>query len=98
MTFDLHIQIDDQSPEGQALVSIVSRDRVSPEEAVKLILKDFATQSDPDNFDHLFTPAAVADLRSISAAIKAGGKTYTMDEVDQHFIQKRKPENLPLSI
>jgi len=43
-----------------------------------------------DNFDHLFTPEALARLDRISADIRAGGKTYTMDEVREHFEKKRK--------
>jgi hypothetical protein len=45
---------------------------------------------DSENLDHLFTPERVAELERISAEIKAGGKTYTMAEVDEHFQNKRK--------
>jgi len=89
MTFDIQMHIDSQSPEGHALEAIVSRQRVSPEEAIRQLLKQ-SDQADPDNYDHLFTPEVIADLRSISTEIKAGGKTYTMEEVDEHFAQKRK--------
>jgi hypothetical protein len=43
-----------------------------------------------ENFDHLFTPEVIADLDKISQEIKAGGKTYTMEEVDEHFEKKRQ--------
>jgi hypothetical protein len=43
----------------------------------------------PD-LDHLFTPEVIAQLDQISAEIKAGGKTYTMEEVREHFEKKRK--------
>lgn len=43
-----------------------------------------------DNFDHLFTPERLAELDKISAEIKAGGKTYTVAEVREHFERKRK--------
>jgi hypothetical protein len=43
-----------------------------------------------ENFDHLFTPEVIADLDRISAQVKAGGKTYTMQEVDEHFEKKRQ--------
>jgi len=89
MTFDIHLHIDSQSPEGHALEALVKRERVSPEEAIRHLLLQIG-QADADNCDHLFTPEVVADLRSISAEIKAGGKTYSMDEVDEHFAQKRK--------
>lgn len=48
-----------------------------------------AVQSDPDNFDHFFTPSVIAELDEIVAEIDAGGKTYSSAEVDDHFIQKR---------
>ena len=39
MTFNLHICIDSQSPEGHSLESMVSRDHVSPEEAIRRALR-----------------------------------------------------------
>jgi hypothetical protein len=49
---------------------------------------DFSEQQ--ENFDHLFTPEVIADLDKISAQVKAGGKTYTLQEVDEHFEKKRQ--------
>jgi hypothetical protein len=49
---------------------------------------DFSEEQ--ENFDHLFTPEVIADLDRISAQIKAGGKTYTMQEVDEHLEKKRQ--------
>jgi hypothetical protein len=43
-----------------------------------------------EQFDHIFTPEVIARLDRISAEIKAGGRTYTMDEVREHFEKKRK--------
>ena len=40
------------------------------------------------NFDHLFTPQVVSELEQISAAAKAGGKTFTSEEVREHFRKK----------
>jgi hypothetical protein len=45
---------------------------------------------DDENFDHLFTPERIAHLDRISAAINAGGKTYTIKEVKAHLKKKRK--------
>ena len=42
-------------------------------------------RDDPDDFDHLFTPAVVESLERASADARAGGKTYTPDEVREHF-------------
>jgi hypothetical protein len=49
---------------------------------------DFSEEQ--ENFDHLFTPEVIAHLDKISERIKAGGKTYTMEEVDEHFEMKRQ--------
>jgi hypothetical protein len=49
---------------------------------------DFSDEQ--ENFDHLFTPDVIADLDKISDQIKSGGKTYTMEEVDEHFEKKRQ--------
>ena len=45
---------------------------------------------DTDNFDRLFTPERTAQLEKNSSEIKAGGKTFTMQEVEEHFENKRK--------
>ncbi|HEY3330796.1 MAG TPA: hypothetical protein VGK19_12285 [Capsulimonadaceae bacterium] len=45
---------------------------------------------DGAHFDNLFTPAVIADLDAISSEIKVGGKTYTSQEVDEHFAAKQK--------
>ncbi len=89
MTFDINMQIDNQSPEGHALELVVYRDRISPEEAIRRMLAQFGS-STADNCDYLFTPETVSDLRRIATEIEEGGKTYSIDEVDEHFIQKRK--------
>lgn len=38
-----------------------------------------------ENLDHLFTPEVIRDLDRVSAAAKAGGKTYSAEEVKEHF-------------
>jgi len=48
-----------------------------------------SVNDDSENVDHLFTPDVIAHLDEISDGIKAGGKTYTLDEVKEHFEKKR---------
>jgi hypothetical protein len=50
-----------------------------------LLSQELAAESD---FDQLFTPERIAQLDQVSAEINAGAKTFTMDEVRQHFQQK----------
>jgi hypothetical protein len=45
---------------------------------------------DPENFDHLFTPERIAHLERASAEAKAGGKTYSVEEVKEHLKQNRQ--------
>lgn len=47
MTLDVLVHIDSQSPEGRIVESIVSRDNVSPEEAVLRLLKQLVDQRNP---------------------------------------------------
>lgn len=47
-------------------------------------------REDNENFDDRFTPEVIAHLDQISAEIKSGGKTFTMEEVDAHFKNKRE--------
>ncbi len=37
------------------------------------------------NLNHLFTPEVIAELELVSAKAKAGGKTYTSEEIREHF-------------
>jgi hypothetical protein len=53
-----------------------------------VVIHDHSEES--DNFDHLFTAERLAQLDQISAEIKAGGKTYSVAEVREHFERKRK--------
>ena len=43
---------------------------------------------EPEDLDYLFTPERIAELDQISAEIKAGAKTYSAEEVRQHFEKK----------
>ena len=49
----------------------------------ELILGNMASTA--DDYDHLFTPAVIAELDGIAAKIKAGGITYSIEEVHEHF-------------
>lgn len=40
---------------------------------------------DADNFDHLFTPAVVADLRRISTEADGGAPTFTSEELRDYL-------------
>ena len=58
------------------------------DEYVATVLADEAVEDTP-NLDHLFTPELIADLDRISAEVKAGGVTYTWDEVQEHLAEHR---------
>lgn len=54
--------------------------------------------ADVADFDHLFTPEVVAELEQIHAEMKAGGKTLTAEEVDEHLLRKSQAWRDPHSI
>ena len=92
MSFDLHIQFNDQSPEASALQSLISRDRVSAEEVVRrLVLKEAATH-DPDNYDHIFTPELITKLEAAEDEARIGNN-MTIEQVTTHFEMKRQAWN-----
>jgi hypothetical protein len=92
MPFDVMLHITEDSQRGRVIQQLVDARHVTPEQVIEQIIDAgiHAHQSDPDNYDHLFTPEVIAELDSISAEIKAGGKTYSMEEVREHFVQKRQ--------
>lgn len=44
---------------------------------------------DTPHLDHFFTTERITELDRISADVKAGGQTYTMEEVSEHLAQHR---------
>jgi len=44
---------------------------------------------DTEDFDYLFTPERIAHLDRVAASVKAGGKTYTTEEVRAHLAATR---------
>ncbi|MFZ4508196.1 MAG: hypothetical protein ACOYON_10935 [Fimbriimonas sp.] len=44
------------------------------------------------DFDHRFTPKVLEALDRVSAKAKAGGRTYSPDEVDEYFREKSEKE------
>lgn len=53
------------------------------EYVAQVVGQDLAGEA--EDFDSLFTPERLAQLDQVSAEIKSGAKTYTMDEVGEHF-------------
>jgi hypothetical protein len=47
MEFELNFIIPEQSPEGQVLAALVSRDKVLPEEAIRQAIRRAGNQRDP---------------------------------------------------
>lgn len=81
-----HIQLSDQLyKQAQRRASEVGFQSVD-EYVAEMIETDVGIST--ENFDHFFTPQIIAELDQIQAEIKAGGKTYTQDEIDEHFRRK----------
>jgi hypothetical protein len=58
------------------------------DEYVATVLIDEAVEDTP-NLEHLFTPELIADLDRISAEVKAGGITYTWEDVQKNLADHR---------
>ena len=72
MTVDLHIRFDEKSPEGLALETLTNL---------------AAQAADPDNFDYLFTPQKIAEIRAAEAEAETG-ESLTIEQVREHFKAK----------
>ena len=55
-----------------------------------------AANLETPNLDHLFTPLRIAELDLISAEIKSGGKTFTVEE-SREVIARHRAEWLRLN-
>jgi hypothetical protein len=75
MSFDLHFHIDKHSREGHVLQYIVSRDNVSPEEAIRRLLREKGT------------PGPAADTWG---TFSGPGDTAMLDEVLQEPYARRQ--------
>jgi hypothetical protein len=82
------IQLDDQLYKEAQRRATEAGFATVDEYVAEMLSRDPVAEN--EDFDHLFTPEVIADLDNISAAIKSGGKTYTLDEVREHFEGKRK--------
>ncbi|CAN5582851.1 hypothetical protein BH11ARM2_BH11ARM2_21310 [soil metagenome] len=84
MSFDIdHLHIDAASPEGESLQAIISREQVSPEEAIRRILRDAGRATGPrkerrgpkaPNLDVAATDSIIgmfADRPDLNAAVDA---------------------------
>ena len=54
------------------------------EYVAEVLTQDLADEA--EDLNYLFTPDRIAELDQISAEVKAGAKTYTIDEVQRHYI------------
>ena len=81
MTFDFHMHIDSQSPEGHVVESIISRDHVSPEEAVLRILRE---KGRPNPEQEMI--GALSDPESIAILDEVVAEAYRMRGQDQNAI------------
>jgi len=92
MPYHVILDIPEDSQRGRAIRQMVDALHVTPEQVIEQII-DAGIQAelaDSDNYDHLFTPDVVADLRCIAAEMEGGGPTYSSEQVREHFVKKRE--------
>ena len=85
---EVHLQFSDQlyteAQRRAAAAGFASLD----EYIVGIVSEDVAPEV--EDLDHRFTPNVVDHLNQIQAEIKAGAKTYTEAEVDEHFMERAR--------
>jgi hypothetical protein len=99
MTFDLHIQIDDQSPEGHVLETIMTHDHVSAEEAVRRALRRSApTAPELGVQEDSVSPQSLADfLGDFVGSIQGSGADHSSnigEEFGSYVVQKHREQRL----
>lgn len=71
MTFDIHIHIDDQSQEALNLETIINRDGVSPEEAVRRILRNVTISSNSPGEEMIGAFSSPEDIALMDEVMKS---------------------------
>lgn len=56
----------------------------------QMLSQNLRDESDEENFDDRFTPEVIAFLDQTSAEMRAGGKTYTMEVIDERVKKTRE--------
>ena len=84
----VHLQLSDKLYQKAKRRSVEAGFASVDEYIVEVVAVDLET--DLDALDRRFTPKVIAELDTVSARAKAGGKTYTQEEVDEHFRNKSK--------
>ena len=83
------VQLDEQVFEAAQRRAVAGGHSSVDEYIADVVARDLANSNEetPD-LDEMFTPQVIAALERIAEAAKAGGKTYTSDEVREHFRMK----------
>lgn len=88
----IHLQLTDQVYH-QARQRAVEAGFATIDEYLVDVVSDVVSNDvaqEAENFDHLFTPEVLAELDRIRAAVQAGARTYSSEDVDEYFRQKSK--------
>jgi len=94
MTLDILVHIDSQSPEGRIVGDIVTRDHVTPEEAVLRLLKQLADQRSPaDQIWGAFS--SPEDAGRLYAAAETNSLRISSDEEQNRIQQLRRSKQRP---
>ena len=87
---EIHLQLTDQvyrqANQRAVQAGFADLDEYLADAVSELVSEEFGDETEIIN--RLLTPEVISDLDRIRAAVQAGGKTYSPEEVDEHFRQK----------
>ncbi len=84
---EVHLQLTEQLYDQAKRRAVRAGFQTVEEYASNVLTKDL--REDTEDYDSLFTPARMEHLDKIAAEVRAGGKTYTMEEVSVYLDEKR---------
>lgn len=82
----VHIQLPEQLFDQAQRRAVEAGFATLDEYIVDVVSEDLTRET--ENLDHRFTPTVVAHLNQIQEEIKAGAKTYSEAEMDEHFRER----------
>jgi hypothetical protein len=93
MSYDIHLNISEDSQRGHVIASVVAQQRLTPAEAVERILDQAAQSQAMSETDFLVTaPLTIEERETVAAAMEARRKRATERQARREALAKARPE------
>lgn len=86
--YEVHLQLTEQLFNKAKLRAAEAGFASLDEYIIDVVAEDAATET--LDLDERFTPKVVGHLEGMLEEIKAGGKTYSEEELDKHLLEKAR--------